>query len=94
VGEGKVAGIAVFADPANPIPTYWHARNYGLLAANPFGRDRSRFPDARGKELVKLAKGEHLKLRYALFLHDGDVKEGKVAEHYKKFVALKGKASG
>ena len=42
-------------------------------------------------DLVKLAKGEHLKLRFGILLHPGDVKEGKVAEHYKTFVDLKKK---
>lgn len=31
--------VAVFDHPANPgFPTYWHARGYGLFAANPLGR--------------------------------------------------------
>jgi hypothetical protein len=89
--DGKTAGLALFADPANPYPTCWHARGYGLMAANPFGREKSGFPAMKGKkDLVKLAKGEHLKLRYGLFLHAGDVQEGKVAENYAKFVKLKG----
>jgi hypothetical protein len=84
------AGITVFADPTNPYATAWHARGYGLLAANPFGRAKSGFPAMKGnKELVKLAKGEHLKLRYGIFLHLDDVKDGRVAEYYDRFVALK-----
>jgi hypothetical protein len=40
----------------------------------------------KGREdLVKLAQGEHLKLRYGIFLHDGDVKSGKVAEAFAEF---------
>ena len=39
------------------------------MAANPFGREKSGFPDMKGKrELVKLAKDEHLRLRYGLLL--------------------------
>jgi hypothetical protein len=84
------AGIAIFADPANPVSTCWHSRGYGLMAANPFGRAKSGFPDQAGKkDLVHLGKGEHLKLRYGILLHKGDVKEGKVAEYYKKFTELK-----
>jgi methane monooxygenase PmoA-like len=84
------AGIALFADPTNPYATAWHARGYGLLAANPFGRAKSGFPAMKGNtQRVKLAKGEHLKLRYGIFLHLGDVKEGKVAQYYDRFVALK-----
>jgi hypothetical protein len=89
VGE-EVAGIAVLADPGNPVPSYWHSRGYGLMAANPFGRAKSGFPDTKDKtDLVKLAKGEHLKLRYGIQVHKGDVKGGKVAEAYEKFVGLK-----
>jgi hypothetical protein len=33
------ASIAIFDHPGNPgFPTYWHARGYGLFAANPLGR--------------------------------------------------------
>ena len=32
------AGVAIFDHPSNPQhPTTWHARQYGLIAANPFG---------------------------------------------------------
>jgi hypothetical protein len=88
--DGKTAGVALLADPANPYPSCWHARGYGLMAANPFGRDKSGFPAMKGKtDLVRLAKGDHLKLRYGILLHDGDVKSGKVAECYERFVKLK-----
>jgi Methane oxygenase PmoA len=88
--DGKTAGIAILADPGNPYPSSWHARGYGLLAANPFGRDKAGFPAMKGKtDLVKMAKGDHLKFRYGILLHDGDVKDGKVAECYERFVKLK-----
>jgi hypothetical protein len=90
--ENDLAGVAIFADPGNPYPTAWHARGYGLLAANPFGRAKSGFPALAGQtELVKLAKGDHLKLRYGIFLHLGDAKSGKVAEAFEEFKKLKGK---
>jgi hypothetical protein len=89
--DGKPVGLAILADPANPYPSCWHSRGYGLMAANPFGRAKSGFPAVAGKkELVKLAKGEHLKLRYGLLLHHGDAREGKVADYYQQFVKLKG----
>ncbi len=32
--------IAILDHPGNPgYPTYWHARGYGLFAANPLGRN-------------------------------------------------------
>lgn len=85
--DGKIAGLALLDDPRNPYPSCWHIRGYGLNAANPFGRAKSGFPDERGKhDLVRLAKGEHLKLRYGLVLHDGDSQTGGVAEAYRRFV--------
>jgi len=88
--DGKPAGLAVFADPKNPIPSAWHTRAYGLMAANPFGRDAAGFPSRKGNtELVKLAKGDHLKLRYAVYAHAGDTTEGQVAEAFKTFAEMK-----
>jgi hypothetical protein len=90
--DGKQAGLALLDDPKNPFPACWHIRGYGLDAANPFGRAKAKFPGAAGKKvLVKLAKGEHLRLRYGMVLHDGDAAEGGVAEVYRQFVALRGK---
>ena len=88
--EGETAGIALLASSDNPLPSCWHSRGYGLMAANPFGRAKSGFPAMKGKmDRVRLAKGEHLKLRYGIFVHLGDVKQGKVAEGYELFKKMK-----
>ncbi len=89
--DSKTVGMAILDDPSNPYPACWHSRGYGLMAANPFGRAKSGFPAMRGKtDLAKLAKGDHLKLRYGLLIHPGDAKEGRVAEYFERFVKLKG----
>lgn len=91
--DGETAGIAIFAAPENPLPSCWHSRTYGLMAANPFGRVKSGFPDMKDKkdkkDRVHLDKGEHLKMRYGIFVHLGDVKEGNVAEAYELFKKMK-----
>jgi hypothetical protein len=85
--DGKVAGIAIFDDPKNEPRSAWHSRGYGLMAANPFGRAGAGFPGRKGDaELKKVAKDEHLKLRYGVFLHAGDAKDGKVAEAFAAFI--------
>jgi len=80
---GKKVGIAIFDHPKNAVRAAWHTRAYGLLAANPFGRES--FPGTKGGELKKLAKGDHLKLTYGLLIHKGDAKDGNVAGHYSTF---------
>jgi hypothetical protein len=83
--DGKEVGIAVFDHPKNPRAA-WHVRAYGLNAANPFGRKGSGFPSQKDKEdLLKIAKGDELKLKYAVYAHTGDVKTGKVAEAFAEF---------
>jgi hypothetical protein len=87
--DGKTVGIAIFDDPSNP-PACWHVRNYGLMAANPFGRSKSGFPEMKDRnDLMRLGKDEHLKLRYGIYVHGGDVKEGKVAEGYERYLKLR-----
>ena len=87
----KAVGLAILDHPANPCRACWHSRAYGSIAANPFGRGHSGFPAMKGRtDLVKLAKGEHLRLRYGLLIHPGDAKEGKVADYYEQFAKLNG----
>ncbi len=90
IGE-NVVGVAVLDDPANRYPACWHAREYGLLAANCFGRDKgAKFPGMKGNnERVRLAKGEHLALRYGLVMHAGDAIQGNVAGIFEQFVKLR-----
>ena len=83
-------GIAVFDHPRNlRAPTYWHARAYGLLAANPFG-GRQFTGDRRLNGTYAIPTGESLVLRYRVFIHDGDPSHAAVAEAYREFTAQKG----
>jgi hypothetical protein len=88
--DGKMAGIALFDLPDNKPRACWHSRGYGLMAANPFGRSASGFPARQGDDqLFKLPKGKHLHLRYGIYLHLGDAKEGEVAAAFEQFTKLK-----
>jgi hypothetical protein len=86
--DGEAAGLTVMDHPKNAVGACWHARDYGLLTANPFGRKHSKFPDAKG-DVVKLKKGDHLTFRYGVLIHPGNATSGKVAQHYQRFVDLK-----
>ena len=85
--EGKTVGVAIFDHPKNPRhPTWWHVRDYGLFAANPFGQhDFEKLPDKAAGNLVVPA-GESITFRYRFYLHEGDEQQGKVAEKYDNYV--------
>lgn len=69
--EGKPKGIAIFDHPENPKhPTYWHVRGYGLFAANVFG-EHDFHADASRDGSITLARGETLRFRYRVVIHQG-----------------------
>ncbi len=85
--DGKTVGIAIFDHPRNPRhPTWWHVRDYGLFAANPFGQhDFEKLPDKTAGNLV-IPAGQSVTFRYRFFLHEGDAQQAKVAEQYQAYV--------
>jgi sugar phosphate isomerase/epimerase len=87
--DGQVVGVAIFDHPSNPKhPTWWHVRDYGLFAANPFGvHDFERKPAGTGD--ITIPAGESLTFKYRFYFHKGDDKQGKVAEHYREYAATK-----
>ena len=84
--QGKTVGIAIFDHPKNPRhPTWWHVRDYGLFAANPFGQhDFEKLPDPSAGNLLVPA-GKSVTFRYRLYLHEGDDQQAAVAAKYKQY---------
>ena len=83
--EGGVTGFSIFDHPANlRHPTWWHARDYGLVAANPFGiHNFERKPKGTGD--LKILDGSDITFRYRFLFHEGDAKAAKIAERYGKW---------
>ena len=71
--DGATVGIALFDHPKNHgQPCRWHARDYGLLAANPFGVHHFE-GKPKGAGGLELKKGSQLRLRYRFLFHDGEL---------------------
>ncbi len=85
--DGGVVGVAIFDHPENPRhPTWWHVRNYGLFAANPFGVHYfERKPEGTGNLVVPA--GESVTFKWRFYFHKGDEKQGRVAEHYRQYAS-------
>ncbi|HEX8428463.1 PmoA family protein [Hymenobacter sp.] len=62
--------IAILDHPKNPnYPTYWHARGYGLFAANPLGEKV--FTNGATAKNLQLKKGESVTFRYRVLIDEG-----------------------
>jgi len=62
--------LAILDDPGNPgAPTYWHARGYGLFAANPLGQKV--FSEGRETLNLEIPPHESVSLRYRLLVLPG-----------------------
>lgn len=73
--DGATVGIAILDHPENPLfPTLWHARDYGLMTANPLIREPYSIPD-----------GGAWTQRYRIVVHAGDAHQGEIAGHYRNF---------
>jgi hypothetical protein len=72
--NGKIGNepvSVVILDNTNNVgyPTYWHARGYGLFAANPLGQKEF----SKGKEVLdfKLKAGESVVFKYKVLVNSG-----------------------
>lgn len=80
--DGEKLGVAMFDHPRNPRhPTYWHARDYGLFALNPFGRNA--FDPNAEESQWKLPKGEKLTFRWRVVVHPGAANVAGLYQEYK-----------
>jgi len=80
VSDGTVLGMTILCHPENLRQSWMHARDYGVIAANLFGRKAMRKGDA---SRIVVSPGEIFRLRYAVLLHNG---EGIQEQAYRKYL--------
>jgi hypothetical protein len=69
IGADSVS-ITIFDHPENPnYPTFWHARGYGLFAANPLGEKV--FTGGKSAKNLKLKNGASVIFRYRVVITSG-----------------------
>jgi hypothetical protein len=85
IGNGPVT-IAIFDHPANPgFPTYWHARGYGLFAANPLGHRI--FSNGKQELHFALAPKESVTFRYRILISSEVITREKSEAAYQDFAS-------
>jgi len=83
--NGKAVGLMIAVDPSEtPLP-WWHARDYGFLAANPFRSHPERLDFTR----VVVKKGEPYRIRFGVWIHgDGSDEPFEPRLAYEAFLRL------
>jgi hypothetical protein len=78
--------ITILDHPANPgFPTYWHARGYGLFAANPLGQKI--FSNGKQELNFSLAPNQRVTFRYRIIITSEILTPEKSEAAYKDFVS-------
>ena len=69
MGNDSVS-VVIIDHPKNPnYPTFWHARGYGLFAANPLGEKI--FTNGKSQKNLQLKKGESVTFCYRIVVDNG-----------------------
>lgn len=85
--DGKPLGFALMDHPRNlRHPTWWHARDYGLAAANPFGQHDFESVSGKPGEYV-LEPGAALTFRHRLVLFEGEADPERIDAWWREFAA-------
>lgn len=84
--NGEKVTIVIFDHPNNAgYPTYWHARGYGLFAANTLGQKV--FSKGAEEMNFSIAKGESATFRYRLAVFSGDPTIDEIEKMAKEFAS-------
>ena len=78
--------VVIMDEPANiGYPTYWHARGYGLFAANPLGQKV--FSDGKEELNLSLKPEESVTFKYRILILDGISSKEQLETEYNKYVS-------
>jgi hypothetical protein len=82
--DGKPVTVAILDHPANHgHPTYWHARGYGLFAANPLGRQG--YDPKQEPASLTLQPGQSVTFRHSILVLDRHLTREELQKEYDGF---------
>jgi hypothetical protein len=82
--ERDTVTVAMFDHPKNPgFPTYWHARGYGLFAANPLGQKI--FSNGKQELNFTLKNGQSQTFRHQVMILNGTRSASQIEPYYVAF---------
>jgi hypothetical protein len=83
--EGKPVTVAILDHPKNPgHPTYWHARGYGLFAANPMGvKD---FTEGKSQLNFTIEAKQSATFTYRVLVYSAEAIPEQIETEYHRFI--------
>ena len=85
---GKPYAITFMDHPSNlRHPTRWHARDYGLFAANPFCEADMDKTQAKGAGNYTLKAGQSMTFKYRFLITEGEEAAAKQEARYKEYTS-------
>lgn len=87
---GRLFGVAIMDHPENFRPSRYHVRDYGLFSISPFGESSY----TNGASVAKphtLEPDGTVRLRYGLYVHEGDTAAAHVSDVFQQFVGAEQK---
>jgi hypothetical protein len=82
--ESEPVTLAILDHPLNPgFPTRWHARGYGLFAANPLGEKA--FPEGKAAFNLTLEPGQSKTFQYRVLIVSGAATPEAIEREYAAF---------
>jgi hypothetical protein len=82
--DNEEVSVVIFDHPQNPgYPSYWHARGYGLFAANPLGQ--SVFTNGQEQMNFEIKDGDTVTFCYRLAVYSGKPSVDEINKMAKKF---------
>ncbi len=86
--DGKPVTIAILNHPSSTnYPTYWHARGYGLFAANPIGRHA--YDSKQPERVLTLQPGKSATFRYLILIRDAHLSRDQLQQEQTRFAKEK-----
>jgi hypothetical protein len=83
--DGRPVTVAILDHPSNHgYPTYWHARGYGLFAANPFGRQG--YDSKQEPVTFTLKPGESVTFHHRILVLDAQLAREQLQQEHESFV--------
>ncbi|GGW46564.1 hypothetical protein GCM10007383_33500 [Arenibacter certesii] len=84
IGDEKIS-LVIMDHKNNPgYPTYWHARGYGLFAANPLGQEV--FSDGKESLNLSLQQGEDVTFKHRIIVASKNLGKSELDAQFSKFL--------